>query len=194
MRNKKYFQILWVVTIIIAVTLSCSLGLSAIEKELEESISTEVEAIITDAESLETEVGSLITDIDLEAIVTEVDIEAMVTEIDIESMVTEVNLDDLLGGGEGEKPADIPVMEGVTIDFQSETSVEYPANVPLNEVVAFYEREMPINGWTKVEAESKVLADSAELVYEKGGRKAKITIEQDFFSDDMYVTIEITGS
>jgi hypothetical protein len=193
MKNKRYFQVMWVFTILVVISLSCSLGLSALEEEIEESINTEVEELVTNADAISTEVGSLVTDIDLEGMVTDIDIEGMVTDIDFEAMVTEIDLDNLFGV-QGEKPADIPVMEGYTDEFFSATLVEYVVNVALNQVVAYYDREMPVNGWTKVDAESKVQADSAELVYEKGGRKAKITIEKDFFSDGMFVSIEITGT
>jgi hypothetical protein len=166
--------------LVLSVTLSCSL-IPDPEEIIEDVIETEI-----DLESIETEIESIATEIDVEAIETE--FESMETEIG--SMVTEIG--DLGDVGEifetpvpGEKPADIPVVDGAEDLFTSPTEVEYWSDKPVSELKDYYMAEMPVNGWTFVSEESE--EGYYKLVFEKGVRKATVEIDS-FFG--VYILIE----
>ncbi len=77
----------------------------------------------------------------------------------------------------GEAPQDIPVIETGKEDFVSgEFLVSYSVPMSFQEVVDFYKKEMPANGWTKVDANSVETEKTAALNYEKSGRTAAVTI------------------
>ena len=185
MRQKKVFQVIWLVSILVMISLACSLvgGLGKIVGV----DPTEISDAATAIEEISTEIESISTEIDIDELITEVgggDI--------IETLIpTDM---DIFGGDVDPtaKPTDIPVMAGVTLDEASETLVSYSIETELNKIVDFYNAEMPKNGWTKVEAESKVESDTAKLVFTKADRKATVTIEEDIFFGGMVVEIEIT--
>lgn len=80
----------------------------------------------------------------------------------------------------GGAPADIPQVEGGKTNLIATNSfVSYTTPLDLRSVMDFYEREMPNNGWTKVEQGSVVSAASAIFIYEKPGRRATLTISAD---------------
>lgn len=184
--NRKHFRWVWLASLLAIVTLSCSLLGNLIEDQIDKTIETQAEAILTE--------------VDLESIVTEVDLESIVTEIDVESIVTEINPDEIFDTVEtlmpepentGERPEGIPVLEPNEDFITSLTHVEYVVQKTVKEASDFYEQQMPANGWTKVAAESKVETDSTTLVFTKDNRKATITVEEDFLFGGTVVTIDI---
>lgn len=184
--KKRYFRWIWLVSLLAMVTLSCSLLGNVIEDQIDKSIETQAEAILTE--------------VDIESIVTEVDLEAIVTEIDVESIVTEINPEEIFDTVEtlmpapentGERPEGIPILEPNEDFVTSLTHVEYVVQKPVTEATSFYDQQMPANGWTKVAAESKVETDVTTLVFTKDNRKATITIEEDFIFGGTVVTIDI---
>ncbi|OGO27486.1 MAG: hypothetical protein A2Z16_17260 [Chloroflexi bacterium RBG_16_54_18] len=186
MAHKKFFRWMWLFCILAIVTMSCSLLGNFVEDQIDKTIETQAEAIITE--------------IDIESIVTEVDLEAIVTEIDIESIVTEINPEELLDTvgtlmpepeNTGERPEGIPVLEPNSDFITSKTHVEYSVEKTPKEMADYYEQQMPSNGWTKVAAESKVETDVTTLVFTKDNRKATITVEEDFLFGGTVVTIDI---
>lgn len=180
MRKQMVFRFLLGLVLLLALTVSCSL-IPDPEEIIENVIETEI-----DLESIETEMESIATDMDMGAIVTE--FESMETEMG--SMVTEIG--DLGDVGEifdtpvpGEKPADIPVVDGAEDLFTSPTEVEYWSEKPVSELKDYYMAEMPLNGWTFVSEESE--EDYYKLVFQKDGRTATVEIDS-FFG--VYIKIE----
>ena len=89
-------------------------------------------------------------------------------------------------------PNDIPQVEGeknVLVDTSNFLS--YTTALDLRTVEDFYEREMPANGWTKIEQGSVVSAASAIFIYEKSGRRATVTISADTGAGGTLVAIVI---
>jgi hypothetical protein len=77
----------------------------------------------------------------------------------------------------GEPPEDIPIPEGELIGFVAMGNlVSYGIQMPFDEVLAYYQNEMPANGWTEA-PRGNVIADSAAvLVYDKVDRMVTITL------------------
>ena len=57
----------------------------------------------------------------------------------------------------------------------------------------FYQREMVVNGWTKVESESNVVEHLATLNFQKGGRKATVIITEIPVINQTTVVVTIQG-
>jgi hypothetical protein len=75
------------------------------------------------------------------------------------------------------KPEDIPVLEGEKNAFiTSPYLISYFIKVPFDEALAFYQREMPANGWNVKENTTVISKENAEISYEKGNLSAKVTI------------------
>ena len=96
--------------------------------------------------------------------------------------VTDINQPIVIEPPEGVEapawPEDVPLMEGATnvSSVVSGTGVNtYEIAVPCDQVVAFYDEEMPTNGW-----EIKDRPDPAMHIYVKGNRQAMLLVgEQD---------------
>lgn len=92
----------------------------------------------------------------------------------------------------GEKPVDIPVLgDGVSDLIASQDLVSYFSTGSFQEVLDFYYREMPENGWVKVERDSSVMDNLATLVFEKNGRRASVIVTQIPFLNQVTVLITI---
>jgi hypothetical protein len=77
----------------------------------------------------------------------------------------------------GQRPEDIPVVEGEKQDFNaSDSFVTYSTPLAIAEVLNFYKAEMPDQGWTKIEGGSIETDQSAILNYDKPDRKASIVL------------------
>jgi hypothetical protein len=59
------------------------------------------------------------------------------------------------------------------------TQLEYSIDVEVNAAVDFYRREMAARGWA--EQSNHIIEGDAELVFQKGARKARVKITEDFF-------------
>ena len=202
MDTRAIYRYLLVITLLVAASLSCNYIMRPVDQavgmgQTAESIATEIEGLAT-----EINIEDLATEIDLESLATEVDLGSVATEVGdlatqiedsgaLETMQAEMTaLPDLLG----EKPEDIPVMEGETMGVVGTAQfVTYVIKAPFQDVVDFYENQMPVNGWTKVEIESEIGGEYARLVYEKGGRKAVVNVAVIPFMDQTSVAIEIQG-
>lgn len=189
MSQKALFRWILFASMLAMITLSCSLFGSLVENQIDKTIATQAEAIITQA--------------DIGSIVTQADLGALATQIDVESLVTQINPDEIFDTfgtmmpepeNTGEKPEGIPIMEPNKDFITSKTHVEYVTQKTVKEATAFYEQQMPANGWTKVAAESRVETDLTTLVFTKDNRKATIKIEEDFFGDGTTVSIDIVQS
>ena len=176
---------MWLISILVIVSMSCSLLGNFVEEQIDKTISTEIE--------------SLTTEIDVDSIITQVDLDSISTEIG--SITTEINPEEIISTlipepvNTGEKPDGIPNnIEPNSELITSKIHVEYTVQKTIKEAADYYDREMPLNGWTKVAAESKVEADLTTLVFTKDNRKATIKIEEDFIFGGTVVTIDIVGS
>lgn len=171
MQKKMIYRIVWGMSLIMIFSLACGLVDQIVGvKSAAEAVSTSVEQGM---ELLNT----------LPAIVTEFEGSGIAETA--KSVVTEMPV------LSGEKPDDIPVMEGATSLAGSTEVVSYITDAGLQAVVDFYKREMPANGWSEVKVEVK--SDTAELKYSKGSREAEITIVQIPFINQTNVTIQIKG-
>jgi len=75
------------------------------------------------------------------------------------------------------KPEDIPVLEGEKNAFiTSPYLISYFVQVPFDEALAFYQREMLVNSWRLNEGSTVISEENAELSYEKDNLSAKVTI------------------
>jgi hypothetical protein len=193
MNSRMIYRCLLVITLLVAASLSCNFVMDPINQAVE---------VGQTAQSVATDIEGFATDINLEGIATDIDLGSVATEIGelatqaeeegvLETVQAEItSLPDLTG----EKPEDIPVMEGeITGMVGTAEFVTYIIKTPFQEVVNFYESQMPANGWAKVEVESELGEEFARLVYEKGGRKAIVNIADIPFVDQVSVAIEIQG-
>jgi len=175
MRNQKVFRILLMVVLLLAVSLSCK----TITKPFEAVQDIINLATDVDVQGIVTQVEGLATDIDIEGITTQ--IEPMMTEI--QDMITE--MPDL----SGDKPVDIPIIEGSEEMMSSKGLITFTTEKELYEIIDYYNQQMPANGWNKTG--EKVEEDSTELTFEKGGRKATINvISFPFIGTNVTITIE----
>ena len=193
MDNRAIYRYLLVITLLVAASLSCNFIMNPINRavgmgQTAESVATEIEGLATDVN-----IDDLATKIDLGSIATEVgDIATQIEDSGaLETMQAQMTaLPTMLG----EKPEDIPVMEGETLGVVSTAKfVTYVIKASFQDVVDFYASQMPANGWTKVEVESETGGEYARLVYEKDGRKAIVNIAVIPFMDQTSVAIEIQG-
>ena len=93
----------------------------------------------------------------------------------------------------GQAPQDIPLVEGDKTNLvTSETFITYFTSMDFKSVVSFYETQMPVNGWTKVDSESIKNDNSAVLVYDKPSRKATITLGVNPTNNSTVVAISIS--
>jgi hypothetical protein len=193
MRDRTFFRYLLVITLVLAVTLSCNLVMNPINQTV---------GVVKTGESVATDIQSIATQVDIGAIATS--IQDISTQVDFGGIATQIE-GVATSGGEGlistlmsdateipgvggVKPTDIPVLKGATqinasggeVDFVTEQSVEATAK--------FYQRQMPANGWQKVS--ETVKTDTATLVFQKGGRKATVQIDSLLITS---VTITIEG-
>ena len=89
-------------------------------------------------------------------------------------------------------------MEGERSAFVgSAQAVSYVINADFNQVVNFYKSEMAAKGWSVSDTGQNAPlpgASSAELRFEKGGRKAIVVITEIPFVGQVTVVITIEGS
>jgi hypothetical protein len=183
MRNKKLFQCLLVITLLVAASLSCNLFTKPVNVVF--GITNTAGVVVTETQGSATQAG-------IGGIMTESG--SIMTEMG--GIMTEVGgIGEIFGsdatGTPGVKPADIPVVDDAADLVGTPVSVSYTTEKNFQAVVDFYNKEMLTNGWMKVEAESRASADSADLVFTKGVRKARISILDNFLG--VTVTVAIQG-
>jgi len=83
---------------------------------------------------------------------------------------------------EGEKvagvPEDIPLLPDAKIEAAMAGMIAYKTESTVKETAAFYEKEMPNNGW-KQKGETSFLGEMAMLTFEKDSREVGITVAID---------------
>ncbi len=192
MRDRNLFRYLLVITLVLAVTLSCNLVMNPINQTVGvvktgESIATAVQSVATqvDVGAIATSIGDISTQVDVGAIATS--IQDVATQVDFGGIATQIQgvatsgpgnmVSTLMAdtGGGGAKPADIPMLNGATQLNASATEIDYVTQETVDNAAKFYQRQMPANGWQKVS--EKIQPDTATLVFQKGGRKATVQID-----------------
>lgn len=72
---------------------------------------------------------------------------------------------------------DIPLIDAERDTFfQSASLISYNTTLPFDQVLDFYKNQMPANGWNEIENEGFETATTAFLSFEKGGRKASVSL------------------
>ena len=93
----------------------------------------------------------------------------------------------------GQAPQDIPLVEGdKTSLVTSADFFTYFTSMDFKTGSAFYEAQMPANGWTKVDKESIQNDNNAVLVFEKPNRKATVTLGVNPTNNSTVVVITIS--
>jgi hypothetical protein len=94
----------------------------------------------------------------------------------------------------GEPPTDIPILaqDQVYNYFGSSQYVFYTTPTQYTEVLAFYQTQMPANGWEIDQTESHEYANAAELVYMKGTRSVTINLSLNPLNNTSVVVISIS--
>lgn len=198
MGNKTIFRLLLAVSILALFGLSCSLvsqvgGIKSTVQAGQELLQTG-QAVVTEAQvgSLVQTAQAIATQVDesgvketMQAAATKVEesgaqetIQAAATQIDesglqetAQAVITQVIL------SPDQAPPDIPLFEGEKNAFVgSPQLISYFVNADLKPVLDFYQTQMPLNGWMKVDYGTVVTDVSATLYYEKEGRKATVVI------------------
>lgn len=89
-------------------------------------------------------------------------------------------------------PDDIPMIEGEKENLViTQSTIVYQVAKPFSEVVSFYKKEMPQNGWIYQPASSVELQSSAILNYTKENRLATISIDFNPANQKTIVTINL---
>jgi hypothetical protein len=156
-----------------------------------------VEAVASQADEL----GNLAET--AQAVATEVDdsglvetAEALATDVGdsglvetAEAVATDVGLD------LGEAPADIPLLDADPNGLVATSAlVTYTTARTADEVKAFYETELPANGWVLSEGTAYEFGDLYTVTYTKDGRSALLNITAATDGGATLVSIVITGS
>lgn len=194
MPGKPFFRIALVICLLVAASLACRL-INNIRQGVE-MVGTG-QAFATDLSGFATEIipggvvetaQAMITQVEQSGIVETA--QSAITEQapTIQAFVTEVYIDP------EKAPSDIPVMEGEKSAFVGTPSaVSYFINVEMAKVVNFYKQEMPAKGWTFIQSDSTEDETTAELKFQKGGRKATVMITEVPFVGQTTVVITIEG-
>lgn len=91
-----------------------------------------------------------------------------------------------------EAPSDIPIVSGEKqMFFSSQEMVSYMTATDFQSVLSFYKREMPNNGWVKIDQGWVENSNSAVLSFEKSERSASITISINPLDDKTIVMITL---
>jgi hypothetical protein len=90
--------------------------------------------------------------------------------------------------GCGGEASDIPVMADATDKARFGDTTSYTTPSKLADVVKFYQKEMPAAGW-KVEGDTMITDELAQLQYVKGDKKAQIMISVDQGKTQVLITV-----
>ncbi|MFZ6028510.1 MAG: hypothetical protein ACOYYS_12410 [Chloroflexota bacterium] len=95
------------------------------------------------------------------------------------------------GYGLGKVPEDIPLAGGDKARdlVSSNVFVSYTVTMPAEEVAAFYEAQMPANGW-QTYGQKIITEDATILQFEKPGRRANVVCNHQGSATQVVITIE----
>lgn len=84
-----------------------------------------------------------------------------------------------IAGANQAPPEDIPIVTGTTENlFSTQETVSYITPMDFQSVLAFYQQEMPANGWESDSNSTVLTANTAVLQYDKVDRHATITLSE----------------
>ncbi|MDW8326457.1 MAG: hypothetical protein RMK99_07820 [Anaerolineales bacterium] len=120
-----------------------------------------------------------------------------------QAIATDANLDDVAAtaqamatqafGGLGTPPPDIPLVEGETKDvFAMEGILSYSTSLSFAEVVAYYKKAMPDNGWEFQKDASLEMGELAVLNFTRADRDAVVSISVNPTDKRTLVSIVVT--
>jgi uncharacterized protein YqgV (UPF0045/DUF77 family) len=204
MKTKTVTVFLLGLSLLAMLALSCSVVTRAGElKATGEALATSVESgreILGTGQAIVTQIDESGIKATMEAMATDIGgsgvketVQAIATDMDesgIQQTAQAIVTD--LPGFSGEKPADIPVLtDGVSDLVASSNLVSYFSAGNFQQVLDFYQLEMPANGWSKIDRDSSVIENLATLVFQKSGRQATVVITQIPFINQVTVLITI---
>jgi cytochrome c551/c552 len=97
-----------------------------------------------------------------------------------------------VAGSNQAPPEDIPIVSGTTENlYTTDEIVTYITPLDFQSVLAFYQQEMPANGWEADSTNTALTANTAVLQYDKVDRHATITLSE---SDGKTVVLIIITS
>ncbi|MFC2025687.1 hypothetical protein ACFLUC_00665 [Chloroflexota bacterium] len=89
-------------------------------------------------------------------------------------------------------PGDIPVMKGDKSNYiASPEGVSYIIDSEFKAVLEYYEHEMPLNGWDRVDAKSEVRGSAASIFFQKGDRFSIVNLSFNTATNQTMVSITI---
>jgi len=198
MSAKMFFRWLLLVSLLAAVGLGCQLvnnitdGFQMVSTG--QAVATEFGALATQIipAGIEETAQALVTEIDQSGIIETA--QAAITEKAPELGETVQALSTEVYTSPEEAPADIPIVTGETnAFFGSPQAISYLVSLDLKDVLDFYQREMPINGWQQLTDQGFSNETMAEIHFVKGGRKAILLATQLPFVGQTSVAITIEG-
>jgi hypothetical protein len=95
------------------------------------------------------------------------------------------------GDGTG---AELPMLPDAYEVVSAPGLMSYRSNVPVDEVLAFYEEALANDDWSKNEAESLVVVGTSILVYDRGDESLTLTIQDDEQGTGTVILIVTVGS
>jgi uncharacterized protein YqgV (UPF0045/DUF77 family) len=209
MSRRKVFRYAWAISVVAVISLGCGL-VSQVSglRSTAQSVSTAVEGgreLLSTGQAIVTQVDETGFKETLQAAATKVGesglketVEAAVTQIEdtglretVQAMATDIFI------SPEDVPPDVPIMAGEKSAFVgSPQAISYFVKSDFAGVLAFYQQEMPARGWSKIDYGTTITDTTAELFYEKPGRKATIVITEVPVVNQVTVviTLEDTGN
>jgi hypothetical protein len=186
--NRHIYRLAWLFCLLMAVTLSCN-ALTGLEQDARTTRGT-LAAAATDMMELVTQAKSLATEVEESGVVktsmayaTEEGSQLLAT---LEAVAT-------TGIEFGDAPPDIPIiaLEDIVNFVGTNQLVSYTARLNLAQVVDFYQREMPANGWEPSAEGNSQTKTSVVLRFVKPNKSATITITVNPLDNNSAVVIFI---
>jgi len=204
MYRRKAFRYLWAISALAVVSLGCGL-VSQVNglRSTAQSVGTAVEdgrELLGTGQAIVTQVDESGIKETLQAAATQVGesglketVAAAATQIEdaglretIQAMATEIFI------SPEDVPADVPLMAGEKSAFVgSSQAISYFVKTDFASVLAFYQQEMLARGWSKIDYGTTITETTAELFYEKAGRKATVVIAEVPILDQVTVVITL---
>ena len=193
MKRQKTYRFLWAISLLIVVSLACVLtdtvdrireGQQAVETI--QGIATEFDesGIISTGQAFATEIDESGLQETAMAVATEIG-DAGIPET-AQSFATEIVVDP------ADIPPDIPIFEGEKEAFVgSDQVISYFVTAEFQDVLNYYQNEMPARGWIKVETGTVVTDTTANLIFEKDGRTVTIILGEVPFVGKVTVVINL---
>ena len=193
MDRQKTYRFLLMISLLVIVSLACALT-STIDRiregqqavETIQGIATEFDesGIISTGEALATEIDESGLQETALAVATDIG-ESGIPET-AQAFATDIVIDP------GDVPADIPIFEGEKEAFVgSDQVISYFVKAEFQDVLNYYQSEMPARGWTAVDTGTVVTDSTANLIFKKDGREVTIVIGEVPFVGQVTVVISL---